>query len=292
MNKMPLKTRALILNMLCEGQSMRATARLAEVSFNTVAKLLIDGGKACAELHDELVQGVTASRIQCDEVWSFTYAKQKNVAKAKAAPVEAGDTWTWTALDADTKLIVSSMVGGRDAKYANAFMDDVASRLANRVQMTTDGHKAYLEAVEGSFGADIDYAQLIKVYGNAPETLKGRYSPADCTGIVKRTVEGQPDEKHISTSFVERQNLTMRMQMRRFTRLTNAFSKKFDNHMHMVALYTVWYNFIRIHKTLRVTPAMEAGLSKTVWDMEDLVRIMDERAPKPGRPKTYNKISK
>ena len=292
MNKLRLKTRALILNMLCEGQSMRATARLADVSFNTVAKVLIDAGKVCADLHDELVQGVTASRVQCDEVWSFTYAKQKNVAKAKAAPVEAGDTWTWTALDADTKLIVSSMVGGRDAEYANAFMDDVASRLANRVQMTTDGHKAYLEAVEGSFGADIDYAQLIKVYGNAPETLKGRYSPADCTGIVKRTVEGQPDEKHISTSFVERQNLTMRMQMRRFTRLTNAFSKKFDNHMHMVALYTVWYNFTRIHKTLRVTPAMEAGLSKTVWDMEDLVRIMDERAPKPGRPKTYNKISK
>ena len=292
MNKLPLKTRSLILNMLCEGQSMRATARLADVSFNTVAKLLIDAGKVCADLHDELVQGVTASRVQCDEVWSFTYAKQKNVATAKAAPQEAGDTWTWTALDADTKLIVSSMVGGRDAEYANAFMDDVASRLTNRVQMTTDGHKAYLKAVEGSFGADIDYAQLIKVYGNAPETLKGRYSPADCTGIVKRTVEGQPDEKHISTSFVERQNLTMRMQMRRFTRLTNAFSKKLENHMHMVALYTVWYNFIRIHKTLRVTPAMEAGLSKTVWDMEDLVRIMDERAPKPGRPKTYNKISK
>ena len=221
--------------------------------------------------------------------WSFT-SKQKNVAKA-AAPQEAGDTGPGPPLDEEFKLIVSSMVGGRDAEYANAFMDDVASRLANRVQMTTDGHKAYLEAVEGSFGADIDYAQLIKVYGNAPETLKGRYSPADCTGIVKRTVEGQPDEKHISTSFVERQNLTMRMQMRRFTRLTNAFSKKFENHTHMVALYTVWYNFIRIHKTLRVTPAMEAGLSETVWDMEDLVRIMDERAPRPGRPKTYNKIS-
>ena len=292
MNKLPQKTRSLILNMLCEGQSMRATARLADVSFNTVAKLLIDAGKVCADLHDELVQGVTASRVQCDEVWSFTYAKQKNVATAKAPPSEAGDTWTWTALDADTKLIVSSMVGGRDAEYANAFMDDVASRLANRVQMTTDGHKAYLEAVEGSFGADIDFAQLIKVYGNPPETIKGRYSPADCTGIVKRTVEGRPDEKHISTSFVERQNLTMRMQMRRFTRLTNAFSKKLENHMHMVALYAVWYNFIRIHKTLRVTPAMEAGLSKTVWGMEDLVRIMDERAPKPGRPKTYNKISK
>ena len=291
MNKLPLKTRALILNMLCEGQSMRATARLADVSFNTVAKLLIGAGKVCADLHDELVQGVTASRIQCDEVWSFTYAKQKNVAKAKAAPVEAGDTWTWTALDADTKLIVSSMVGGRDAEYANAFMADVASRLANRVQMTTDGHKAYLEAIEGSFGADIDYAQLIKVYGNAPETFKGRYSPADCTGIVKRTVEGQPDEKHISTSFVERQNLTMRMHMRRFTRLTNGFSKKVENHMHMVALYTMFYNFCRIHKTLRVTPAMEAGLTDRGWDMEDILAVMDERAPKPGRPKTYNKIS-
>ena len=292
MNKLPLKKRSLILNMLCEGQSMRATARLADVSFNTVAKLLIDAGKVCAYLHDELVQGVTASRIQCDEVWSFTYAKQKNVAKAKAAPDEAGDTWTWTALDADTKLIVSSMVGGRDAEYANAFMGDVASRLANRVQMTTDGHKAYLEAIEGSFGADIDYAQLIKVYGNAPETFKGRYSPADCTGIVKRTVEGQPDEKHISTSFVERQNLTMRMHMRRFTRLTNGFSKKVENHMHMVALYTMFYNFCRIHKTLRVTPAMESGLTDRVWDMEDILAIMDERAPKPGRPKTYNKISK
>ncbi len=292
MNKLPLESRALILSMLCEGQSMRATARLADVSFNTVAKLLINAGKVCADLHDELVQGVTSSRVQCDEVWSFTYAKQKNVAMAKAAPQEAGDTWTWTALDADTKLIVSSMVGGRDAEYANAFMGDVASRLANRVQMTTDGHKAYLEAIEGSFGADIDYAQLIKVYGNAPETSKGRYSPADCTGIVKRTVEGQPDDKHISTSYVERQNLTMRMQMRRFTRLTNAFSKKFENHMHMVALYTFWYNFIRIHKSLRVTPAMAAGLSETLWGMDDLVRIMDERAPKPGRPKTYNKISK
>ena len=292
MNKLPLKTRSLILNMLCEGQSMRATARLADVSFNTVAKLLINAGKVCADLHDELVQGVTASHVQCDEVWSFTYAKQKNVATAKAAPQEAGDTWTWTALDADTKLIVSSMVGGRDAQYANTFMGDVASRLANRVQMTTDGHKAYLEAIEGSFGADIDYAQLIKVYGNAPETFKGRYSPADCTGIVKRTVEGQPDEKHISTSFVERQNLTMRMHMRRFTRLTNGFSKKVENHMHMVALYTMFYNFCRIHKTLRVTPAMESGLTDRVWDMEDILAIMDERAPKPGRPKTYNKISK
>ena len=281
MNKLPLKTRSLILKMLCEGQSMRATARLADVSFNTVAKLLIDAGKVCADLHDEMVQGVTASRIQCDEIWSFTYAKQKNVKTAKSAPSQAGDTWTWTALDSDSKLIVSWLVGGRDGEYAIEFMDDLRSRLANRVQLTTDGHKAYLEAVEGAFGGDVDYAQLIKLYGEAPEAQK-RYSPAACVGARKRRVEGNPDPKAVSTSHVERQNLTMRMHMRRFTRLTNAFSKKFENHMHMVALYTVWYNFIRIHKTLRVTPAMEAGLSETVWDMEDLVRIMDQRAPKPG----------
>lgn len=295
MNILPLKTRALILKMLCEGQSMRATARLADVSFNTVAKLLIDGGKVCADLHDEHVQGVTASRVQCDEIWSFTYAKQKNVATAKAAPQEAGDTWTWTALDSDTKLIVSWLVGGRDGEYAIEFMDDLRSRLANRVQLTTDGHKAYLEAAEGAFGGDVDYAQLIKLYGE-PTGSKGherKYSPAACTGIKKRRVEGNPDEAHVSTSHVERQNLTMRMHMRRFTRLTNGFSKKFENHMHMVALYTMFYNFCRIHKTLRVTPAMEAGLTDRVWDMEDILAVMDERAPKPGRPKTYKaRISK
>ena len=293
MNKLLLKTRTLILNMLCEGQSMRATARLADVSFNTVAKLLIDAGKVCADLHDELVQGVTASRIQCDEIWSFTYAKQKNAPSAKAAPGEAGDTWTWTALDSDSKLIVSWLVGGRDGEYAIAFMDDLQSRLANRVQLTTDGHKAYLEAVEGAFGSDVDYAQLIKLYSE-PTGQKGherQYSPSMCTGTRKRRIEGKPDRRHISTSHVERQNLTMRMQMRRFTRLTNAFSKKFENHMHMVALYTVWYNFIRIHKSLRVTPAMAAGLSKTLWDMEDLVRIMDERAPKPGPRGPYKNRS-
>ena len=288
MNKQPPKTRALILNMLCEGQSMRATARLADVSFNTVAKLLIDAGKVCADLHDELVQGVTASRVQCDEVWSFTYAKRKNIPHAKAAPAEAGDTWTWTALDGDSKLIVSWLVGGRDSEYAVAFMDDLRSRLANRVQLTTDGHKAYLEAVEGAFGGDVDYAILVKLYGEAPEGEK-RYSPATCIGTRKRRIEGSTDPASVSTSYVERQNLTMRMQMRRFTRLTNVFSKKFENHMHMVALYTLWYNFIRIHKTLRVTPAMAAGLSETVWDMDDLVRIMDERAPKPGPRGPYRK---
>ena len=184
---------------------------------------------------------------------------------------------------------MSYLVGGRDAEYANAFMDDVASRLANRVQMTTDGHKVYLEAVESAFGVDVDYAQLIKMYGNALETFKGRYSLADCTGIVKRPITGQPKNKDISTSFVERQNLTMRMHMRRFTRLTNGFSKKVENHMHMVALYTMFYNFCRIHKTLRVTPAMEAGLTDRVWEIEDILAIIDERAPKPGRPKTYKK---
>ena len=291
MNKLPLKTRSLILNMLCEGQSMRATARLADVSFNTVAKILVDAGNICADLHDELVQDVTASRIQCDEVWSFTYAKQKNVAKAKAAPDEAGDTWTWTALDSDSKLIVSWLVGGRDGEYAIAFMDDLRSRLANRIQLTTDGHRAYLEAIEGAFGGDVDYAQLIKLYGE-PTGQKGherKYSPSECTGTRKRRVEGNPDYRRVSTSHVERQNLTMRMHMRRFTRLTNAFSKKFENHMHMVALYTMFYNFCRIHKTLRVTPAMEASLADRVWGIEDILAIMDERAPKPGRPKAYKK---
>ena len=273
---------------------MRATARLADVSFNTVAKLLIGAGKVCADLHDELVQGVTASHIQCDEIWAFTYAKQKNVSMAKAAPQEAGDTWTWTALDSDSKLIVSWLVGGRDGEYAIALMDDLRRRLANRVQLTTDGHKAYLEAVEGAFGGDVDYAQLIKLYGE-PTGQKGherKYSPSECTGTKKRRVEGSPDPAHVSTSHVERQNLTMRMHMRRFTRLTNGFSKKVENHMHMVALYTMFYNFCRIHKTLRVTPAMESGLTDRVWDMEDILAVMDERAPRPGRPKTYNKISK
>ncbi|MBU1174010.1 MAG: DDE-type integrase/transposase/recombinase [Alphaproteobacteria bacterium] len=289
MNKLPLKTRVQILSMLCEGVSMRAISRMTDVSINTVSKLLVDAGEACAAFHDETVRGVKAKRVQCDEIWSFTYAKQKNVKTAVAAPEGAGDTWTWTAIDADSKLIVAYLVGARDADYANAFMQDVADRLETRVQLTTDGHKPYLAAVEGAFGADVDYAQLVKLYGSSPEAAKGRYSPAECIGARKTPVEGNPDLDHVSTSYVERQNLTMRMHMRRFTRLTNAFSKKFENHAHMVALYTVFYNFLKIHKTLRVTPAMEAGLSDTVRDFDWICDLIDARATKPGPRGPYKK---
>ncbi len=278
MNKLTSAKRAHILTLLCEGSSMRAISRIADVSINTVTKLLEDAGEACAKHHDETVRNVRSKRVQCDEIWSFNYAKAKNVATAKAAPEDAGDLWTWTALDADSKLIVSYLVGGRDAGYAHEFMQDVAARLAGRVQLTTDGHKAYLDAVEGAFGIDVDYAQLIKIYGASPESMKGRYSPADCTGIRKERVTGSPEKAHVSTSYVERQNLTMRMHMRRFTRLTNGFSKKAENHGHMVALYTTWYNFVRQHKTLRCSPAMAAGLSTTLWSMEDVVALIDAQA--------------
>ena len=289
MNKLSIKARAQMLNMLCEGSSMRSVSRLADVSINTVAKLLIDAGKFCAAFHDDKVIGVKASRIQCDEIWSFTAAKQKNVAAMKAPVEGAGDTWTWTGIDADTKLIVSWLVGGRDGEYAMAFMDDLRSRLANRVQLTTDGHKAYLQAVEGAFGDDVDYAILHKVYGNTPESAKGKYSPAECIGTQKHRITGEPDIKHVSTSFIERSNLTMRMHNRRFTRLTNAFSKKFESHVHMVAIWTVWYNWVRIHKSLRVTPAMQAGLTDKLCSFEEIVEAMDLVAPKAGRPKSYKK---
>ncbi len=288
MNKLPLAKRAQILAMLCEGASMRSVSRLADVSINTVSKLLVDAGKACATFHDDTVRDVKAKRVQCDEIWSFTYAKAKNVAEAKAAPDGAGDTWTWTALDADTKLIVSHFVGGRDGECAMMFMDDVAKRLATRVQLTTDGHRAYLDAVEGAFGCDVDFAQLVKIYGAAPGPA-GRYSPAECTGARKVKIEGNPDPKHVSTSYVERSNLTMRMHMRRFTRLTNAFSKKFENHAHMVALYAVWYNFVRVHKSLRVSPAMAAGISDRLWSMEDLAALVEAADVKPGKRGPYKK---
>ncbi len=291
MNKLPLVKRVQILAMLCEGSSMRSIARVADVSINTVAKLLVDAGRACAAFHDATVRDVKARRVQVDEIWSFTAAKQKNVPGMKKPVDGAGDTWTWTAIDAESKLIVSWLVGGRDSEYAIAFMDDLRSRLANRVQLTSDGHRAYLESVEGAFGGDVDYAQLVKLYGAAPESMKGRYSPAQCIGARKERIEGSPDLAHVSTSYAERQNLTMRMQMRRFTRLTNAFSKKFENHMHMVALYTVWYNFVKLHKAHKLTPAMAAGVSDRLWSMDDVAALVDEAQPKPGKRGPYKKTA-
>ena len=270
---------------------MRSIERITGVSINTVSKMLVDAGEACLILHDETVHNVKASRVQCDEIWSFCYAKDKNVPAAKDAPEGAGDVWTWTAIDADTKLIVSYFVGDRSGQSAIALMDDLRSRLSNRVQLTTDGHRAYLEAVEGAFGADVDYAQLVKMYGNVGggKSAEVRYSPAECTGIKKVRVEGNPDVKHVSTSYVERQNLTMRMSMRRFTRLTNAFSKKLDNHIHALALYFVFYNFTRIHKTLRVSPAMAAGITNRLWSLDDVIAKIDELAPAPKPRGPYKK---
>src|SRR6202040_2263655 len=265
-----------------------AVCRLTGVSKNTVAKLLGDIGRACMAYHDEHVRNLKSKRIQVDEAWAFIYAKQKNVATTKAAPDSAGDVWTWIAMDADTKLVASYFAGGRDGQCARWFMDDVAGRLTSRVQLTSDGHAAYLEAVEGAFGADVDYAQLVKIYGAAPESMKGRYSPAEYVGSRKERIEGNPDPKYVSTSYAERQNLTMRMQMRRFTRLTNAFSKKFENHMHMVALYTVWYNFVKQHKSIKgLSPAMAAGVSKTLWSVADLAEMVDATLPKLGKRGPY-----
>lgn len=288
MNKLSLDDRARILHLLCEGMSIRAITRLTGASKNTVSKLLIDAGKACAAYHDANVRNVKAARVQVDEIWSFTYAKQKNVAAAKEAPEGAGDTWTWTALDADSKLIVSYLVGGRDAEYAMWFMDDLASRLATRVQLTSDGHKAYLQAVEGAFGCDVDYAQLVKMYGPTI-TAPGRYSPAECTGAKKVRVMGSPNIGDVSTSYVERQNLTIRMHMRRFTRLTNAFSKKVENHAHAVALHMMYYNFVRIHKTLRVTPAMAAGVVDRLWEIADIAKLVEDAEAAPSKRGPYKK---
>ncbi|HKX78495.1 MAG TPA: IS1 family transposase [Novosphingobium sp.] len=290
MNKLPLAKRTQILAMLCEGSSIRSISRITDVSINTVSKLLVEAGEACLAIHDEHVRGVKASRIQCDEIWSFCYAKAKNVATAKDAPEGAGDVWTWTALDADTKLMVSYFVGDRTSESAIVLMDDLRARLANRVQLTTDGHKPYLEAVEGAFGDDIDYAMLVKLYGSVGgKSAEVRYSPAECTGILKRRVSGSPDPKSVSTSHVERMNLSIRMQNRRFTRLTNAFSKKLDNHIHALALYFAFYNFCRIHKSLRMSPAMAAGITDRLWSLEDIVAKIDEMAPAPAKRGPYKK---
>ncbi len=274
MNKLSPEKRAQILGMMVEGMAVRAISRLTGISKNTILKFLVDAGEACAAYHDEHVRNVKARRVQCDEIWSFIYSKQKNAAAAKRKDLAYGDAWTWTAIDADSKLVISYLVGGRDSDYAITLMDDLRSRLANRVQLTTDGHKAYLEAVEGAFGGDVDYAMLVKLYGPAPEGQR-RYSPAECIGARKTEIEGKPDPAHISTSYVERSNLTIRMHNRRFTRLTNAFSKKVENHMHSVAVNFFFYNFVRIHQTLRVTPAMAAGVTGKLWELADMVALID-----------------
>ena len=289
MNKLPLAKRAQVLHLLVEGNSLRATARLSDVAFNTVAKLFVGAGRACLAYQDEAFHNLPCKRLQLDEIWSFVYAKEKNVAAAKEAPDDAGDVWTWVAIDADTKLVPSWRIGDRSTETAIAFVDDLSDRLASRVQITTDGHRPYLEAVEQAFGADVDYAQLVKIYGAAPEAFKGRYSPAECTGIRKTRIEGKPDAKHVSTSYVERQNLTMRMSIRRFTRLTNAFSKKLENHALSVALHYMHYNFCRIHKTLRVTPAMAAGVTDRLWSVSDIAALVEAAEPKPAKRGPYKK---
>lgn len=279
MNRLPVATRVQILSMLCEGSSMRSISRVADVSANTVDRYLVLAGKACSAFHDVTVRNLTAKRIQCDEIWSFVGMKEKTAKKKAdkdARPANVGDVWTWTAIDADSKLIVSWLLGSRDAGAAYEFMTDVAGRLANRVQLTTDGHAAYLSAVEGAFGRAVDYAQIVKVYGADAKDDARRYSPAVCMGAEKHEIMGHPKSEHISTSYIERSNLTLRMANRRFTRLTNAFSKKLANHAHMVALYTCWYNFVKMHKSVGCTPAMAAGVVDTLWSMSDLVALVDK----------------
>jgi IS1 family transposase len=268
MNQLNLEKRAKIIHHLVKGSSMRATSRLEDCSFNTVAKLLVDVGTACASFQDSTLINLPSHRIQCDEIWSFCYSKEKNVSPERQGQLEYGDVYTWTSICADTKLVPSFLVGRRDAEYANAFIEDLSHRLANRVQLTTDGYKCYLEAVEEAFQGDIDYAMLVKLYGAPVHRKKEQYLGAD------RHIRIVADNKHILTSYVERQNLTMRMSMRKFTRKTNGFSKKIENLEHAVALYFMYYNFARIHKILRVTPAMEAGISNHVWEIEDIINLI------------------
>ncbi len=275
MNKSSTAKRAQILGMMVEGVSIRAISRMTNASKNTIVKLLADAGNACSEYQDRTLRNLPCKRIQADEIWSFCYSKQKNVPAEKRGVFGYGDVWTWTAIDADTKLVPCWHVGRRNARAAEIFMLDVASRLTNRVQLTTDGFGVYIRAVEEAFENDIDYAMLVKKYGEAPEAEK-RYSPAICVGADRQVVHGDPDPEHISTSYVERQNLSMRMGIRRFTRLTNAFSKKVENHMHALSIYFMHYNFVRIHQSLRVTPAMEAGVTDRLWSLEDMVRIVDD----------------
>lgn len=275
MNKLTTEKRSQVVQCLVEGMSIRATVRITGVAKNTITKLGLELGTACADYQNNVLRDLPCKKIQCDEIWSFCYAKEKNIPVEHKGEWGYGDVYTWTALDADTKLIPSFFVGRRDAESAHIFMLDLESRLKNRVQLTTDGHRAYLSAVENAFAGDIDYAMLVKLYGS-PQSItdQRRYSPAECTGAEKTPICGQPDTKDISTSYIERQNLTMRMSMRRFTRLTNGFSKKIENLEAAIALYFMYYNFCRIHQTLRVTPAMEAGIADHVWSLEEIVELL------------------
>lgn len=275
MNQLNKAKRIQVVGTLVEGNSVRATVRITGVAKNTVIKLLVDLGNACEKYQDRVFRNLPCKRIQCDEIWSFCYAKEKNLPEELKGKLGFGDVWTWTAICADSKLVPSWMVGERNAEFANKFMNDLASRLAHRVQLTSDGHRPYLEAVEGAFGSEIDYTMLVKLYRNHPTGNQTRYSPGVCCGVRKGKVQGNPDPQHVSTSFAERNNLTMRMQMRRFTRLTNAFSRKVENLKHAVSLHFMYYNFARVHQTLRVTPAMQAGIADHVWTLDEIVRLLD-----------------
>jgi IS1 family transposase len=278
MNKLNHQKRCEVITALVEGCSINATCRMTGVSKNTVLKLLVQVGHACADFQDRVLHNLPCKRVQCDEIWQFCYAKEKNVPADKKGQFGYGDVWTWVAIDADTKLVPSFMLGNRDSRTAQIFIDDLKDRLASRIQLTTDGLRVYLNAVENSFGCDVDYAQLAKIYASTQEET--RYSPAECTGCKKQIVSGHPEPEHISTSYVERQNLSMRMHMRRFTRLTNGHSKKIENMACAVALYFMYYNFARIHETIRCTPAMEAGVSDYVWSIQEIVGLADRENSK------------
>jgi IS1 family transposase len=284
MNRLNQQIRIKIIHMLVEGSSMRSISRVLGVSLNTVNKLLIDAGAACHKYHNEHVRQLSSKTIQCDEIWSFCRTKEKNTSPKNKGLPDHGDIWTWTAIDADTKLICSYLVGKRDADCAQSFITDLRSRLASRVQLTTDGYRLYVEAIEQSFGRDIDYAMLVKLFGKGFRTKEEsrRYSPAECVGIEKRRISGNPDFSRVSTSFVERQNFSMRMHMRRFTRLTNGYSKKIANHLHAVSLYFMYYNFVKIHKTLKCTPAMEAGITNKLWDVSDILALVTAKEERWG----------
>jgi IS1 family transposase len=282
MNLLSCEERIRIVAALVEGNSLRSVSRMTGIARNTITKLLVDLGEACMVYHDKHVRNVRVRRLQCDEIWAYVGAKARNVSIEKKE-IGWGDVWTWVGLDADTKLVVSYLVGGRGAGWARDFMMDCASRIVGTPQITTDAHKPYLKAVEEAFGGDADYAMLHKVFGASSEP-EHRYSPATCIGCDMKTISGVPDPKHVSTSYVERQNLTMRMSMRRFTRLTNGFSKKLENHAYAVALHFMYCNFVRIHQTLRVTPAMESGLASSPWTIEELVNLIPAEEPKKRGP--------